>query len=322
MSFDGRLLAGVSVLAAVIESGNFVRAAEILGLSASGVSRAVSRLESRIGVRLLDRTTRALHLTDEGARFYEQVVPHLDGIEEAAILASGSSKVVRGRLRVNVDPYFSRLVLAPRLSEFIGRYPDLKIELLTSDVMGDLVADGVDIAVRFGPQPSSSQVIHLLLETRILTVAAPDYIERHGRPVVPADLTRHTCIQYRDQLTGRPFGWELHRGRKIVPVETGGSLLVTDVGTMLGACLAGAGIAQVMALGIRHLLEEKRLIDLFPDWPDEMFPLNVVYPSRRHPAAKVRAFIEFCGEIIRPSPVPPLQDHSAAHPDRQLRKRI
>jgi DNA-binding transcriptional LysR family regulator len=322
MSFDGRLLAGVSVLAAVVESGNFVRAAEVLGLSASGVSRAVSRLESRLGVRLLDRTTRALHMTDEGARFYEQVVPHLEGIEEAAILASGSSKIVRGLLRVNVDPYFSRLVLAPRLSEFIGRYPDLKIELLTSDAMGDLVADGVDIAVRFGPQPSSSQVIRLLLETRILTVAAPGYIERHGRPVEPSDLTRHACILYRDQLTGRPFEWELHRRRKIVPVETRGSLLVTDVGTMLGACLAGAGIAQVMALGVQHLLDEGRLIDLYPDWPDETFPLNVVYPSRRHPAAKVHAFIEFCGEIIRPSPVSPLQGHSTAQPSRRQRKRV
>jgi DNA-binding transcriptional LysR family regulator len=321
VAFDGRLLAGVSVLAAVVESGSFVRAAEVLGLSASGVSRAVSRLESRIGVRLLDRTTRALHLTDEGARFYEQVVTHLDGIEEAAILASGSSKTVRGRLRVNVDPYFSRLVLAQRLSEFIERYPDLEIELLTSDVMGDLVADGVDIAVRFGPQASSSQVIRLLLETRILTVAAPDYIERHGRPVVPADLTRHACIQYRDPLTGRPFEWELHRGRKIVPVETRGSLLVTDVGTILGACLAGAGIAQVMALGVRHLLDEGRLIDLYPDWPGETFPLNAVYPSQRHPAAKVRAFIEFCSEIIRPPAVPPVQDQSTAQPSRRPRWR-
>src|SRR6201986_5191307 len=104
MGFDGRLLSGMSVLAAGVEPGSFTRAGEVLGLSASGVSRAVSRLESRIGVRLLDRTTRALHLTDEGARFYEQVVTHLDGIEEAAILASGSSKTVRGRLRVNVDP--------------------------------------------------------------------------------------------------------------------------------------------------------------------------------------------------------------------------
>ncbi|KAJ8139157.1 hypothetical protein OY671_007632, partial [Metschnikowia pulcherrima] len=247
MAFDGRVSAGVSVLAAVVENGSFVKAADVLGLSASGVSRAISRLEGRIGVRLLDRTTRALHLTDEGTRFYEHVVPHLDGIEEAAILASGSSKTVWGRLRVNVDPYFSRLVSAPRLTEFIQRYPDIRMELSTSDVMGDLVSEGVDVAVRFGPQATSSQVTRSLLETRILTVAAPYYSEAHGRPSVPSESTQHACIQYRDPSTGRPFDWELHRGNKVVPVETSGPVLVTDVGTMLGACLAGAGIAQVMA---------------------------------------------------------------------------
>ncbi|WP_118137617.1 LysR family transcriptional regulator [Oceanicella sp. SM1341] len=299
MAFDGRILAGVSVLAAVVENGSFVKAAEVLGLSASGVSRAVSRLESRIGVRLLDRTTRALHLTDEGARLYGDVLPHLDGIEEAAILASGSSKTVRGRLRVNVDPYFSRLVLAPRLSEFLRRYPDISIELFTSDVMGDLVAEGIDVAVRFGPQAGSSKITRLLVETRILTVAAPSYLAAHGRPSTPSDLMKHACIQYRDPLTGRPFEWELHRGKKIAPVRTSGPLLVTDVGTMLGACLAGAGIAQVMAFGIQDLLDRGDLIELFPDWPGERFPLYIVHPSRRHPAAKVRAFIDFCSEIAR-----------------------
>ncbi len=298
MTFDGRLLAGVSVLAAVVEGGSFVKASEALGLSASGVSRAISRLEARVGIRLLDRTTRALHLTDEGARFYAQVSPHLDGIEEAAILASGAANTPRGRLRVNVDPYFSRLVLAPRLAEFLARYPELKLELLTSDLMGDLVADGMDVAVRFGPQPNSSQVARLLLETRIITVASPAYLERHGRPVVPDDLTNHACIQFRDPLTGQPFEWELQRGRKVVPVRAEGPLTVTDVGTMLSACLAGAGIAQIMALGVQNLLDEGRLIDLFPDWPSETFPLYAVHPSRRHPAAKVRAFIEFCAEII------------------------
>jgi DNA-binding transcriptional LysR family regulator len=299
MAFDVRLLTGVSVLVAVVESGSFARAAESMGLSASGISRAVSRLESRVGIRLLDRTTRALHLTDEGARFYEQVVPHLDGIEEAAILASGSSKTVRGRLRINVDPFFSRLVLAPHLAEFITRYPDLEIELLTRDQMGDLVADGVDVAVRFGPQPISSQVARLILETRILTVAAPAYLEQNGKPEVPADLTRHACIQFRDPLTGRPFEGELQRGRRTVPIETKGSLIVSDVGTMLGACVAGAGIAQVMALGVQDLLKAGKLIELYPDWPGETFPLYAVHPSRRHPAAKVKAFIDFCVETIR-----------------------
>jgi DNA-binding transcriptional LysR family regulator len=299
MRFDGRLLSGVSVLAAVVETGSFVKAAEALGMSGSGVSRAVSRLEARVGVRLLDRTTRALRLTDEGARFYGQVIPHLDGIEEAASTLAGSLQAVKGRLRVNVDPYFSRMVLAPRLADFITRYPALETELLTSDLMGDLVADGVDVAVRFGHQPASSQVARLLLEPRVLTVAAPSYLARCGRPMTPGDLSRHACLHFRDPFTGRPYGWELRRGSEVVQIEAAGPLIVTDVGTMLGACLAGAGIAQIIALGVQDLVDDGRLVELFPDWPGETFPLYVMHHSRRHSAAKVRAFIEFLIETIR-----------------------
>jgi DNA-binding transcriptional LysR family regulator len=164
--------------------------------------------------------------------------------------------------------------------------------------MGDLVADGIDVAVRFGPQSASSLVIRRSLETRILTVAAPSYIERYGRPNTPKDLVHHACIQFRDPRTGRPFEWEFHRKRKIIPVAAQGKLTVSDVGTLLGACLAGAGVAQVMALGVQELLDQGQLIDLFPDWPDETFPLYLVHPSRRHPPAKVRAFIDFCTEFL------------------------
>jgi DNA-binding transcriptional LysR family regulator len=296
--FDGRLLNGVSVLAAVVESGSFVRAADALGLSPSGVSRAISRLEGRIGVRLLDRTTRALRLTDDGARFYEQVGPLLGGIEEAATTVAGVAQSVRGRLRVNVDPYFSRLVLGPRLGAFMDLYPDLRLEIMTRNEVGDLVADGMDVAVRFGYPPQTSLIVRQLLMTPVLTVASPAYVERHGRPKAPADLTNHTCIQYQDPLTGQPFEWELRRGRKVVAVETRSRILLNDAGTTLSTCLAGIGIAQVFALGMKPYLDAGQLINLFPDWPDETFPLHVFYPSRHHLPAKVRAFIDFCAGII------------------------
>jgi DNA-binding transcriptional LysR family regulator len=133
MAFDSRLVSGTGVLIAVVETGSFGRAAEALGLTQPGVSRAVARLEARIGVRLLDRTTRAVRLTEEGRRFHEQVAPLLSGIEEAAILAAGSASAVRGRLRVNVDPFFSGLVLGPRLGAFLDLYPDLELEIVTRD---------------------------------------------------------------------------------------------------------------------------------------------------------------------------------------------
>src|SRR3954467_6439543 len=124
MAFDGRLLAGIGVMAAVVEAGSFVQAAETLGMSDSGVSRAVSRLETRLGVRLFDRTTRALRLTDEGRRFYESVVPLLGDIEASAARASGAAEAVRGRLRIDVDPYLARRVLAPALPGFMAEHPE------------------------------------------------------------------------------------------------------------------------------------------------------------------------------------------------------
>jgi DNA-binding transcriptional LysR family regulator len=300
MMLDGRLLNGVSVLAAVVESGSFARAAEALGLTASGVSRAVSRLEGRIGVRLLDRTTRSLRLTDDGARFYEQVVPLLGGIEEAASYAAGTAQAVRGRLRVNADPYFSRLILAPELGTFLDRYPDLRLEIITRNEIGDLVADGMDVAVRFGEIPARSALIsRQLFRTRVITVAAPAYLERYGRPRLPADLADHTCIQYQDPLTGKPFEWELRRGEEVVPIATRGRILVNDAGTTLATCLAGIGIAQVFSLGMKPYLDSGQLVDLYPDWPGETFPLHCFYPSRHHVPAKVRTFIDFCAEIAR-----------------------
>jgi DNA-binding transcriptional LysR family regulator len=163
-----------------------------------------------------------------------------------------------------------------------------------------LIGEGFDVAVRFGDPPTSSLVVRKVLETRILTVAAPRYIERHGRPTKPSELSRHHCIQFRNPGTGQPFEWEFHRGRKIVPVKTSGRLLLTDVGTMLGACIAGAGIAQVMALGIQDLLDGGQLVELFPDWPNEKFPLFALYPSRTLPPAKLRAFLDFVWKVALP----------------------
>jgi DNA-binding transcriptional LysR family regulator len=299
MSFDGRLMAGASVLAAVVEGGSFVRAAEALGMSDSGISRAISRLEARIGVRLLDRTTRSVILTDEGRRFYEQAAPLMAGIEEAALTASGAAGAVRGRLRIDLEPLFARLVLAGHFGEFLDRHPELILDVITRENIGDLVTDGIDIAIRFGEPVMASAVARKLFETRVLTVAAPAYLERYGRPTHPAELSRHACIQFRNPANGRPFEWEFQREGEILPIRPGGRLMLSNAETLIGECRAGKGIAQVLALGLEEELEDGRLIDLFPDWPGEHFPLYALYPSRHHPPAKVRAFIDFVLEKLK-----------------------
>jgi DNA-binding transcriptional LysR family regulator len=298
MPYDGRLLSGVTVLMAVVEAGTMTRAAETLGLTQSGVGRAVQRLEARLGVRLLDRTTRTLQLTDEGRRFWERVGPHLDAIEEAAQDAAGSTKRVRGRLRVNVDPFFSRLVLARELARFLATHRELRLELIMRDHIGDLVADGFDMAIRFGDPPVTGFTARKLLETRILTVASPAYLEAHGRPAHPRDLLDHECIDYQDPLTGRPFAWEFRRADEVFPVRQHARLMVSDVETMIGACCEGAGIAQVMQLGSREVIEGGRIVEIFPDWPGETFPLYAIYPSRHHRAAKVKVFSDWCATLL------------------------
>jgi DNA-binding transcriptional LysR family regulator len=298
MALDGRVLANVSVLAAVVEGGSFARAADVLGITPSGVSRAVGRLESSVGVRLLDRTTRSVKLTDEGRRLYEEINPLIAGIGEAITSTGGASVAVRGRLRVNVDSFFARLMLAPHITRFLDRYPELSLDLVTRDQLGDLVSEGYDIAVRFGEPPTSSLVARKLLETRTVTVASPAYIRKHGEPATPGDLAGHACIQMRSPMTGQPLEWTYIRKRAAYPVKTTGRLYVTDVGTMLGACLAGAGIARFKASGVKELLDKGKLVELLPDYAGDSFSLFVLYPSRHLPAAKVRAFIDFIVEIL------------------------
>jgi DNA-binding transcriptional LysR family regulator len=257
MPYDGRLLAGVSVLMAVVEAGGMARAAEAVGLTPSGVCRAIARLEARVGVRLLDRTTRAMRLTDEGRRFYERVGPHLEGLEEAAIEAAGSRGAVRGRLRVNMDAFLSRMTLADTIGGFLDSHRDLRIELIMRDSVGDLVADGFDLALRFGEPPAGRFVAAKLVETRILTVAAPSYLAVHGRLTHPSEIARHACIDFWDAANKRPYEWEFRRGEEVLPVEPHARLMTSDPGTMLDACVAGAGIAQIMQLGTQDIGSRK-----------------------------------------------------------------
>lgn len=299
MSTDGRILSGMSVLATVVEAGSFSRAAELLGMSTSGVSRAITRLEQRLGIRLLDRSTRSLHLTGEGASLYARAAPHLEGIEEAANYVSGAAVAVRGTLRVSLNRLFARHLLAPRLDELHQRHPGLSLITVPPLDTGELIAEGVDVAVRFGPQPASTMASRLLLETRVMTLAAPAYLARHGRPNHPEQLKDHDCIQYTDPQRGRPFDWEFHRGGQVLPVDTRGRLTTSDVDLMLQACASGAGVAQILELTARDLLQQGRLVELFPDWPGETYPLYAIRPSRRLAPAAVEAFLDFCAEICR-----------------------
>jgi DNA-binding transcriptional LysR family regulator len=299
MAFDTRLLSGLNVFVSVVEAGSFARAAVTLGLTQSGVSRSIQRLEERLGVRLLERTSKIMRLTEEGRHFHGKAMPLLSGLEEAADVAARSSALVAGRLRVNVDPTFARLVLAPRIGSFLGAHPEVHLELIIRDQIGDLVAEGFDAAVRFGEPEPSTLIARRLLRTPVLTCASPGYLSQYGRPHAPHDLSRgHQCLLFRDPTTGAPFGWEFHQGKKRISVPVTGRLIVNDALTHLEACRAGFGVAQIFALGSTLDLASGQLVNLFPDWSDELFPLYAYYPSRHFVPNKVRAFLDFLTSSI------------------------
>jgi DNA-binding transcriptional LysR family regulator len=264
-------------------------------MSQSGVSRAIARLEARLGVRLLERTTRAVALSEEGRRLYEQIVPLLAGLEEAAASVATSKDTVRGTLRVNMDPFIAQLMLGPQLSRFLKRFPGLKVELIAREQLGDLVAEGFDLAIRFGEPRPSTLVARKLLDTRVVTVASPAYLKKMGRPTHPSELQEgnHRLIDFRDPESGRAYEWAFREGRKEIEISSNAQLLLSDVATIHAVCLAGYGIAQLLELGIESLIESGRLEIVFPDWLDERFPLYALHPSRNYLPPKTRAFLDF-----------------------------
>lgn len=297
--FDRHALDDLSVLTAVVTAGSFARAGHALSLTQSAVSRAIARLEARVGVRLFRRTARSISLTDDGLHFYESVAPHLAAIEDATIKAGSSSTRVRGRLRVNVDAGVGQFVLTPRLQPFLDQHPDLAVEIAVRDRMGDLVREGFDVSIRFGaPQPSALKA-RLLMRTRIVTCAAPAYVARHGAPHRPLDIEKHRCVLMRNAATGSHFAWKFLRRKETVPVSVSGPLMVNELGPLLAACLAGLGIAQMLELYVREPLADGRLVQLLPEWAEETFPLYAYHHSARLMSAKVRAFLDFVVALTR-----------------------
>jgi DNA-binding transcriptional LysR family regulator len=299
MGFDTQLLSGIQVVAAVTDAGSFAKAGKALGLSQSGVSRAIQRLEERLGVRLFDRNAKTMRLTEAGHRFCDEVLPLISQIEEAAESVVQSTAKLTGRLRINVDPMFAKLILVPRLQVFLDQHPELYLELAAQNQFGNLIADGFDAVIRFGEPQPSSLIAKRLLQVHVVTCASPIYLRKYGRPKRPQELAtkNHPCILFTDPTKGIPFPWEFHRGKEILTVPVCGRLIVNDGPSYLEACLSGLGIAQLFRLNIEPLLASGQLIQLFPDWSDEAFPLYVYHSTRHFVPARLRAFLDFLSSI-------------------------
>lgn len=303
MAFDARLFSGIGMFVTVVETGNFTRAAIALGLTGSGVSRAISRLELRLGIRLFERSPRAVALTPEGKRFYQRVLPLMDEAENAAADAGGENTVITGRLRVAADPPSAHNVIAPMLPCFSSTYPLLTVEVVVRDTMSDLVSDGFDAVVRFGDIDARGLRAQYLGASRVLTVASPSFLKQYGRPEKLADLDKFNCIAMRDPNTLAAYPWKFIDTDDTFTIKPRANMLINDGITLRNACKNGGGIAQLLDIEIKKELNENALVEIFPHFREEKYPLNIytlpgVIKSRR---AEIFAesLQEYCSALQR-----------------------
>ena len=285
----------------VVDAKGFSAAATGLGLSPSAVSKLVTRLETRLGVRLLQRTTRALHLTAEGEAFYEaarRIVSAIETIEEQISVQRGTP---HGLLRVTTSLAFSTHQLAPVIPEFMARHPLVESELLPTDRVVDMVEEGVDIAIRIGRLADTSFMARKIGEDKRLICAAPAYLAHHGTPRRPEELTRHNCIVSRE----RPHlnRWQFRVDNQIREIEVAGRVAVSEGEMQMQLALQGIGIVRLTRLTMARAIRDGALVPLLSDFSaDEPVPIHAVYPHRRHLAPKVPAFVNFLIEKFTPPP--------------------
>ncbi|WP_374523240.1 LysR family transcriptional regulator [Hydrogenophaga sp.] len=285
------------VFAAVVDAGSFVRAADALDLSKTAVSRHVSELESRLGVRLLHRTTRKLSLTAEGQVFHARCKALLGAVEAAEAEITAGSVQPSGVLRLNVPVTFGLMHLAPLWPDFMQRYPQVTLDVSLADRLVDLVEEGFDLAVRIAQLSSSTLVSRQLATTRMVLCASPEYLRRHGQPQRPADLAQHRVLAYSLFHQGEHWAFDGPQGREVVKVNP---ILRTNSGdTCVAAALAHQGVVLQPSFLVGEPLRQGDLVEVLPGHRSGEMGIYAVYPSRQHLPPKVRAMVDFLVEAFR-----------------------
>ena len=285
----------IAAFAKVVETGSFVRAAERLDLSVSAISRQVAELEAHLDARLLNRTTRRLSLTESGRVFHERCVQLLADLEEAEQSAHAGTVKPRGTLRVTCAVTFGERHLAPAIAELAARYPELQFDIELSDRAVDLVEEGFDAAVRIGPIGSQNLVGRKVGATRLICCAAPSYLERRGEPTKPEELAAHTCLAYEYSPSRNVWPFRDRQGQDR-SVRIAGPIHANSGRFLAALAVEGLGIACEPDFIVGPDVREGRLVPLLQGFEVPPGSIYVVYPSRRHLSAKVRAFADFLAE--------------------------
>lgn len=288
----------------VTESGSFSAAGRRLGMAPSSVSRQLGGLEDSLGVRLLNRTTRRLSLTEAGRLYHERAERILADVDEAIAAVAYLHTSPRGLLRINVPLVFGRLHVVPALAAFLRQYPDVRIDLVLTDHFVNLVEEGVDVAIRVGELADSSLIAGRLAPNRRVICASPAYIARHGEPKLPDDLSRHHCLVYKMNLANAT--WRLQGPEGEIGVAVSGPLQANDLGALYAAVLEGLGLGLLPTWLVGDCLRSGELVGVLGDYQATATgfdtAIHAVFPQARQLSAKVRAFVDFMAARFSPRP--------------------
>jgi DNA-binding transcriptional LysR family regulator len=290
------------VFARVVEAGSFTKAAASLALPKGTVTKLVQRLEERLKVKLLNRTTRRVTVTPEGAAYYERTSRVLNDIDDIEASMTNARANPSGRLRVDVGSTIARLIVVPALPDFFARYPDIQLELGVGDRPVDLVGENVDCVIR-GGEIAESLVARRIANLELTTVASRAYVERHGMPTHPHEIEdRHTMVAFVSPRTGQLFPEIFEKGSERVEFTAKRRVTVNEGNALLAAVLAGLGMTQTARFAAAPHIASGELVEVLPEWKHPLIPLYVVYPPNRHLSAKTRAFVDWAAELFAKHP--------------------
>jgi DNA-binding transcriptional LysR family regulator len=294
------VLTGMRVFTAVVDAGSFAAAADKLDLSRGMTSRYLAQVEAHLGVRLLNRTTRRLSLTEAGQDYYQRATHVLALVEDAERAATRGTAEPRGKLRINTSVGFGVRHLGTAISAYLQRYPQVTADLTLNDRVVDLVEEGFDVAVRIARQIDPGLVARPITQARVAVCASPDYLKRHGIPRSPADLEKHNCLTY--AYTGPQYEWQFTRRGRSQAVKVSGRLHGNNGDILCSAAADGLGVILQPTFLVHELLRTKRLVRLLEGWEPEGFTIFAVYPSRQFLTPKVRTFVDFLVERFGDNP--------------------
>ena len=294
-------LLSMAVFKHTVDAGSFAAAARHFGISPEMAGNHVRALETHLGVRLLNRTTRRLHLTEVGSSYYTRCTSILSDIDEAETEANSLQATPRGLLRIAAPVTFGVRHIAPAISNYMTRYPEVMIEVAVSDRYVNLIEEGFDVAIRMGPLEESSLIVRRLASARLVACASPAYLRRAGRPETPSDLARHACLIYAE--TGEPTRWHFQGpDGQDETVRVSGPVTSTNPEFVRQLALAGHGIVHCPTFSVGADIAAERLTTLLTNWRSREIPIHALYPHRSLLSAKVRSFVDFLAERFGSDP--------------------